>query len=435
MGVVRVVEFGGHLCNGDGRILPEPLRRLLKPIASDHGEWGQADVLLTQALQTSDGKIETSRQLIDTHNASVGGDDILHLVGYERRRLWRPSMLRNPGRQRTGGTLSTPHSVGIRHGVSNRSAQVRVLERPMGVPDQGRGAQRTRCRRPEKGSDGPSSAFQLTIGDARRRAVQSHAIGLDNEITGGEREHFLAISLSCRQVPTRNPDPADAVGQCLGDRLAMKGRKPGGVEDPPLISGRLGHGSSPFRNCRGSSSGGTSIVPTVVGMTTHNVSGATGQYTTDGTPHGFTSITPFLAIDGTDRALRFYREVLGARIVDSVEMEGAIVHAELDFGHGRLQIGEPSALSGLVATPSEEPVSYSIGLYCPDVDTAVERATAAGATLLESPDTFVSGDRFASIRDPFGVRWSIMTRVEDLSEEESAARVTAWAKEQTAAGD
>ena len=55
--------------------------------------------------------------------------------------------------------------------------------------------------------------------------------------------------------------------------------------------------------------------------------------------------------------------------------------------------------------------------------------------LLESPDTFVPGDRFASIRDPFGVRWSIMTRVEDLSEEESAARVTAWAKEQTAAGD
>ena len=44
--------------------------------------------------------------------------------------------------------------------------------------------------------------------------------------------------------------------------------------------------------------------------------------------------------------------------------------------------------------------------------------------------TFVSGDRFASIRDPFGVRWSVMTRVEDLSEEESAARVAAWAAAQ-----
>ena len=92
-------------------------------------------------------------------------------------------------------------------------------------------------------------------------------------------------------------------------------------------------------------------------------------------------------------------------------------------------------MSGLVATPSDEPVCYSIRLYCPDVDAAVERATAAGATLLEPPDTFVSGDRFASIRDPFGVRWSVMTRVEDLSEEESAARVAAWAKEQDAAAD
>ena len=170
-------------------------------------------------------------------------------------------------------------------------------------------------------------------------------------------------------------------------------------------------------------------------MSTRNVSGATGQYTTNGTPHGFTSITPFLAIDGADRALRFYRDVFGARIVDSVEVEGAVVHAELDFGHGRLQIGEPSALSGLVATPSAEPVCYSSGLYCPDVDATVDRATTAGATLLESPNTFVSGDRFASIRDPFGVRWSIMTRVEDLSEEESAARVAQWAKEQAASGD
>lgn len=430
MGVVRVVELGGHLRNGDGRILPEPLCRLLEPVASDHCEWGQADVLLTEALETSDRKIEASRQLIDAQDASVGGDDVFHLVGDERHRLWRPGMLRHPVCQRTGGTLSTPHRVGIRHGVSNRSAQVRVLERPMGVPDQGRGAQRTRCRRPEKGSDGPSSAFQLTIGDARRRAVQSHAIGLDNEVAGGEREHLLAVPLSCGQVPAWDPDPADPIGQCLGDRLAVKGRKPGGIEDPPSISGRLGHGSSPFRSCRRSSSEGTSIVPTVVGMSTRNLSGATGHYTTDGTPHGFTSITPFLAVDGADRALRFYRDVFGARIVDSVEIEGAVVHAELDFGHGRIQIGEPSALSGLVATPSDEPVCYSIRLYCPDVDAAVERATAAGATLLEPPDTFVSGDRFASIRDPFGVRWSVMTRVEDLSEEESSARVAAWAKKQ-----
>lgn len=45
--------------------------------------------------------------------------------------------------------------------------------------------------------------------------------------------------------------------------------------------------------------------------------------------------------------------------------------------------------------------------------------------------TFVSGDRFASVVDPFGVRWTLMTRVEDLSPVESARRVEEWARAQS----
>lgn len=71
-----------------------------------------------------------------------------------------------------------------------------------------------------------------------------------------------------------------------------------------------------------------------------------------------------------------------------------------------------------------------MGLYCADVDATVKRAEHAGATIREATSTFVSGDRFASILDPFGVRWSIMSRVEDLSEAESMERVAAWAAEQ-----
>jgi len=43
---------------------------------------------------------------------------------------------------------------------------------------------------------------------------------------------------------------------------------------------------------------------------------------------------------------------------------------------------------------------------------------------------FVSGDRYASILDPFGIRWTIMTRIEDISVEESARRVEEWSKGQ-----
>lgn len=162
-------------------------------------------------------------------------------------------------------------------------------------------------------------------------------------------------------------------------------------------------------------------------MTTDSITGANGAHTTDGRPNSATSLTPFLAIRGARDALAFYRDVFGARIVDATEFGGIVVHADLDFGCGLLQIGEPSPEYSLVPAPEGDDDCYSIGLYVSAVDDVVARAVAAGATVREAPSTFVSGDRFASIRDPFGVRWSIMTRVEDLSEEESAARVAEWA--------
>ncbi|MFI5491304.1 VOC family protein [Actinoplanes sp. NPDC051859] len=163
---------------------------------------------------------------------------------------------------------------------------------------------------------------------------------------------------------------------------------------------------------------------------TERIPAADGKYTTNGTPHGATSLTPFLAIANARDAIEFYVKNFGARQVDVTEMGGVVAHAVLDFGAGQLQLGEPMPGYGLIAAPEGDEDCYSIGLYCPDVDAVVERAVAAGATVREAPTTFVSGDRFASIRDPFGVRWSVMTRVEDLSEEESARRVAEWAQSQ-----
>jgi len=167
-------------------------------------------------------------------------------------------------------------------------------------------------------------------------------------------------------------------------------------------------------------------------MSTHDTTrpGVSGAHTTDGIPHGSTSLTPFLAVEGASAAIEFYRSVLGARVVDVTELGGVVVHADLDLGHGKLQLGEPSPAYGLVAGPAGDLACYSLGLYCADVDAVVSRAVAAGATVREPVSTFVSGDRYASIRDPFGVRWTIMSRVEDLSEAESAERVAAWAASQ-----
>ncbi len=175
--------------------------------------------------------------------------------------------------------------------------------------------------------------------------------------------------------------------------------------------------------------------PSVGGMseTTQQVRAADGDHTSHGIPHGYTSLTPFLVVPRAREAIEFYRDVFGARVVDVTEMGGVVAHAVLDFGSGHLQLGEPLPDYHLVPPPAGDDDCFSLGLYCEDADAVVARAEQAGATVREPLMTFVSGDRFASIRDPFGVRWSIMTRVEDLSEEESARRVAEWAAQQQGA--
>jgi PhnB protein len=147
-------------------------------------------------------------------------------------------------------------------------------------------------------------------------------------------------------------------------------------------------------------------------------------------PEGYTSLTPFLCIDGASAAIDFYVSVFGAELVDRMDgPNGTVAHAELDFGHGRLQLSDPNEAYQLAAPTVGAPVTHSVALYCEDTDAVVARAEKAGATIREPAQTFVTGDRFASILDPFGQRWTVMTRVEDVSPEERDRRMAEWAEQ------
>ncbi|MCP9271031.1 VOC family protein [Mycolicibacterium arenosum] len=147
-------------------------------------------------------------------------------------------------------------------------------------------------------------------------------------------------------------------------------------------------------------------------------------------PRGYTSLTPFLVIDGAAKAIEFYTSVFGADVVEKMDAgDGTIAHAELDFGTGRLQLSDPNADYGLAAIEPGETVTHSVVLYCADVDDVVARAKNAGATIREDVQTFVTGDRFASIVDPFGQRWAVMTRVEEVDADERDRRLAEWSKD------
>jgi PhnB protein len=154
---------------------------------------------------------------------------------------------------------------------------------------------------------------------------------------------------------------------------------------------------------------------------------------TNGRPDGYTTLTPFLVCAPAAEAIRFYEEVFGATVVSRMDGPGGgVVHAELDLGVGRLQLGDPNDEYGLVAPTGQagDRVSSSTCIYVADVDAVFAAAVERGATVREEPATFVTGDRFASVYDPFGHRWAVMTKVAEISREEEERRLSEWAGQQ-----
>ena len=150
----------------------------------------------------------------------------------------------------------------------------------------------------------------------------------------------------------------------------------------------------------------------------------------DGKPDGYTTLTPFLVCQPAAEAIEFYTAVFGASLVSRMDgPDGTVMHAELQLGDGRLQLSDPMDEYGLTAPSgaAADKVSSSTCIYVADVDAVYELAREHGATVREKPSTFVTGDRFASVYDPFGHRWAIMTRVEDVSPEEADRRLAEWA--------
>ncbi|WP_378739657.1 VOC family protein [Nocardia brasiliensis] len=141
---------------------------------------------------------------------------------------------------------------------------------------------------------------------------------------------------------------------------------------------------------------------------------------------GYHSITCFLAVGDGNKAIDFYTAVFGAEVVTRNDLpDGQPAHAELKIGDSMLQLGMPIPDNNVLA-PNGEWVHTSIVHYCPDVDAVIERAIAHGARSAEEPQTFVTGDRYGVVIDPFGHRWAVITKVEDVAPEEAKRRVDEW---------
>jgi PhnB protein len=140
-------------------------------------------------------------------------------------------------------------------------------------------------------------------------------------------------------------------------------------------------------------------------------------------PEGYHTVTPYLAVDDATEAIEYYTKAFGAK--ERVRMEtpdGKVGHAELEIGDSLVMLSDPFPQASTKPPNELGGTSVSVFMYVEDVDAVVKQAVDAGATVtMEVADQFW-GDRFGSVKDPFGHLWSIATHVEDVPPEEMAER-------------
>jgi PhnB protein len=144
-------------------------------------------------------------------------------------------------------------------------------------------------------------------------------------------------------------------------------------------------------------------------------------------PSGFHSLTPGIIVDGAARALDFYERAFGAEVTLRLDMGDLVAHAEVRIGDSMVYVNDPMPDLGLVAPAADRSAwPSSLLIYCEDAAALHARAVAAGATEIHPVTDQFHGDRVGSLLDPFGHRWIVATRIEEMSAQEMQARLDAW---------
>ncbi len=140
-------------------------------------------------------------------------------------------------------------------------------------------------------------------------------------------------------------------------------------------------------------------------------------------PAGMFAITPTLTVKGVDAAVDFYVKALGAeKLMSMAGPNGETMHAEIKIGDSVIMIGEENLEEGMKSPLSLGGTPAGLMIFTEDADAAFARATAAGAKPEMPVDDMFWGDRFGTVVDPFGHRWSVATHVEELTGEQIQQR-------------
>ena len=126
---------------------------------------------------------------------------------------------------------------------------------------------------------------------------------------------------------------------------------------------------------------------------------------TEHKPQGYTSVSPYLIVDGAARTIEFLKATFGAVELRRFPHEdGRLMHAEVRIDDTVVMLADPA--------PDWPPMKAHVHVYVPDVDGTYQRALGAGASSVQEPIKKQDEDKRGGVRDPGGTTWWIATKVE-----------------------
>lgn len=137
-------------------------------------------------------------------------------------------------------------------------------------------------------------------------------------------------------------------------------------------------------------------------------------------PQGYHSVTPYLIVKNASEAIEYYKKIFSAKEHGRMMTPDGkrIAHAEIEIGDSKIMLADEFPEMNSLSPESIGGSPVGLFLYVEDVDKIVNNAINQGAKELVKVEDQFWGDRYGSIEDPFGHRWSIATHIKDLTEEE-----------------
>lgn len=144
-------------------------------------------------------------------------------------------------------------------------------------------------------------------------------------------------------------------------------------------------------------------------------------------PDGFHSLTPYVVLKDSRRAIEFYRNAFGAEelfIMPGPDGKG-VMHAEIRIGDSIIMMSDENPHDPCKSAESLGGSPISFYLYVEQVDEAFAQAINAGAISMMHVQEMFWGDRIGAVKDPFGHNWTLATHTRDLT----AAEIEQGAKD------